>query len=168
MQSQFLCILAILFLLPFSALSLLSIKTFERSRTSRTISMPRHASFLRMKSSGGVPVEDLDAFNRLVLNPVTNVDSIKLVFYTAPWCGPCRMSTPAVESVVKKYALTNAVECFEVITDDAPEIPEEAGITSIPTIQLYKEGKVVDMCVGSVAESVLQNVVESVLKREKG
>ena len=65
---------------------------------------------LQMKSSGGVLITDMEAFDRLVLNPVTNVDSIKLVFYTAPWCGPCRMSTPAVESVVEQYALTNAVE----------------------------------------------------------
>ncbi|GMH54240.1 hypothetical protein TrRE_jg3621 [Triparma retinervis] len=120
-----------------------------------------------MKSSGGVLITDMEAFDRLVLNPVTNVDSIKLVFYTAPWCGPCRMSTPAVESVVEQYALTNAVECFEVVTDDVPEIPEVAGIESIPTIQLYKKGRVVDVCVGSVAESVLKNVVESTLKREK-
>jgi thioredoxin 1 len=52
----------------------------------------------------------------------------------------------------------------EVCTDDLPEIAEEAGVTSIPTIQLYHEGKLLDTIVGCVAKNVLGNAVNKVLE----
>jgi len=77
-------------------------------------SSPSPPSSLHMKSSGGIMVEDVKSFDRLVLNPISNVESVKLVFYTAPWCGPCRLTRPSVAAVVEEYKLTNDVECFEV------------------------------------------------------
>lgn len=61
-----------------------------------------------------------------------------LVFWTAPWCGPCRLSIPVVKEIIKLYA--NKIEALEVCTDDLPEVAADAGVVSIPTIHLYFRG----------------------------
>ena len=51
----------------------------------------------------------------------------------------------------------------EVCTDDLPEIAEEAGVVSIPTIKIYYGGELMDTIVGCVAKNVLGNAVEKIL-----
>jgi len=85
-----------------------------------------------------------------------------LVFFSAPWCGPCRLSNPVVKEIIKQFV--PRIDVVEVCTDDLPEIAEEAGVTSIPTIQIYHEGKLLDTIVGCVAENVLGNAVKKVLE----
>ena len=57
-----------------------------------------------------------------------------LVLFTAPWCGPCRLTNPVVKEVMKQYQ--NKLTVVEVSTDDLPEVASVAGVLSIPTIQL--------------------------------
>jgi thioredoxin 1 len=85
-----------------------------------------------------------------------------LVFFSAPWCGPCRLSNPVVKEIIKQFV--PRIDVVEVCTDDLPEIAEEAGVTSIPTIQIYHEGKLLDTIVGCVAKNVLGNAVNKVLE----
>jgi thiol-disulfide isomerase/thioredoxin len=61
-----------------------------------------------------------------------------LVFWTAPWCGPCRLSIPVVKDVVHRWAGT--MEAVEICTDDWPQVAADAGVLSIPTIHLYYQG----------------------------
>ena len=83
-----------------------------------------------------------------------------LVFFSAPWCGPCRLSNPVVKEIIKTFPLLNVVE---VCTDDLPEVAEESGVVSIPTIQLYHEGRLLDTIVGCVAKNVLASAVKKVI-----
>ncbi|GAX15747.1 thioredoxin 1 [Fistulifera solaris] len=85
-----------------------------------------------------------------------------LIFWTAPWCGPCRLSAPVVKEVMKQFS--GDIEVAEVCTDDLPEVASDAGIVSIPTIQLWYEGKLRDTIIGCVAKSVLATAVEKVLE----
>lgn len=85
-----------------------------------------------------------------------------LVFFSAPWCGPCRLSNPVVKEIIKQFV--PRIDVVEVCTDDLPEIAEEAGVTSIPTIQIYHEGKLLDTIVGCVAKNVLGNAVNKILE----
>lgn len=85
-----------------------------------------------------------------------------LVFFSAPWCGPCRLSNPVVKEIIQQFV--PRIDVVEVCTDDLPEIAEEAGVTSIPTIQIYHEGKLLDTIVGCVAKNVLGNAVNKVLE----
>lgn len=85
-----------------------------------------------------------------------------MVFYTAPWCGPCRLSIPVVKEIAKDFA--DDLDIVEVCTDDLPSVASDAGVVSIPTIQMYYKGEVLDTIVGCVAKSVLSTAVEKVLE----
>jgi thioredoxin-like negative regulator of GroEL len=56
------------------------------------------------------------------------------------------------------------IDVAEVCTDDLPEVAADAGVVSIPTIQLWYEGKLRDTIIGCVAKSVLATAVEKVLE----
>ena len=85
-----------------------------------------------------------------------------MVFFTAPWCGPCRLSIPVVKDVMKQFS--GQIDVVEVCTDDLPEVAADAGVVSIPTIQMYCKSELMDTIVGCVAKSVLASSVEKVLE----
>ena len=85
-----------------------------------------------------------------------------MVYFTAPWCGPCRLSIPVVKEVSREYAAQ--LKIVEVCTDDLPSVAADAGVVSIPTIQIYYQGKVLETIVGCVAKSVLSTAMEKVLE----
>jgi len=84
-----------------------------------------------------------------------------LLFFTAPWCGPCRLSNPVVKEIMKQF--TGKIDVLEVCTDDLPDVAANANVVSIPTIQIYHEGKCLDTIVGCVAKNVLANAVQKIL-----
>jgi thioredoxin 1 len=62
---------------------------------------------------------------------------------------------------MKQYA--GAIDVVEICTDDLAEVAADAGVVSIPTIQFYHGGKLLDTIVGCVAKSVLANAVDKIL-----
>lgn len=70
-----------------------------------------------------------------------------LVDFWAGWCMPCKMIAPILEDLAESYAGKLKVAKLEV--DDAPGIAEEYKIISIPTLLIFKEGKVVNKYVGA-------------------
>jgi len=109
--------------------------------------------------TGGSVLTTAEEFETTVLQ---SKDPI-MVFFTAPWCGPCRLSIPVVKEVMlTEYA--DAMRVVEVCTDDLPSVAADAGVVSIPTIQMYHNGVVLDTIVGCVAKSVLRTAVEKVLE----
>jgi len=64
----------------------------------------------------------------------------------APWCGPCRMLSPIVDQLAEEMAETIKVSKLNV--DDNPQTAAKFGIMSIPTLLMFKDGKVVDKMVG--------------------
>mmetsp|Transcript_31658 Transcript_31658/g.57294 ORF Transcript_31658/g.57294 Transcript_31658/m.57294 type:complete len:216 (-) Transcript_31658:137-784(-) len=85
-----------------------------------------------------------------------------LVLFSAPWCGPCRLTSPVVKEVMKQYQ--SKIEVVEISTDDLPEVASKAGVLSIPTILIYHRGEVMDTIVGCVAKNVLARAVAKVLE----
>ncbi|KAL3942742.1 MAG: hypothetical protein SGBAC_003117 [Bacillariaceae sp.] len=110
--------------------------------------------------SGGKIMKDAEMYRKTVLEDTSMRPT--LVFFTAPWCGPCRLTTPCVKEVKQQFS--NDIEVVEVCTDDFSEIAEGAGVVSIPTIQFYHQGKKMDTIVGCVAKSVLANSVSKILE----
>lgn len=76
--------------------------------------------------------------------------------------GPCRLSSPVVKEVMKQFS--GEIDVAEVCTDDLPEVAAEAGVVSIPTIQLWYGGKLRDTIIGCVAKSVLATAIEKVME----
>ena len=69
-----------------------------------------------------------------------------LVDFWAPWCGPCQMLGPIIEEVSEE--LKDKVKVVKVNVDEAPEISTKYNISGIPTVILFKEGKIVETIVG--------------------
>ena len=90
---------------------------------------------------------------------VLNSDLPVLVDFWAEWCMPCRMVAPAVETIAKKYK--RKLKVCKVNVDEAPKTASEYGIMSIPTLAIFKNGKIADNIVGVIPESELASKVDS-------
>jgi thioredoxin 1 len=71
-----------------------------------------------------------------------------LIDFWAPWCGPCRMVAPIVEELAKDFEKRAKVMQLDV--DNNPATAAKYGIFSIPTILIFKEGKVATQIVGAM------------------
>ncbi|MBM4351386.1 MAG: thioredoxin [Deltaproteobacteria bacterium] len=84
-----------------------------------------------------------------------------LVDFWATWCGPCRAISPIVEELAKEFS--GRVKITKLNVDENPAIPGQYGVRGIPTLILFKEGKVLDQIVGSVPKVRLKALIEKAL-----
>ncbi len=84
-----------------------------------------------------------------------------LVDFWAPWCGPCRMLMPTVEQLANEYA--GKVKVGKVNTDDNQGTAASYGITSIPTVMLFKNGQLVDKVVGAPPKQHFINMLDKAI-----
>jgi thioredoxin 1 len=69
-----------------------------------------------------------------------------VVDFYAPWCGPCKMLAPLLEQLAGELA--GKLKFAKLNVDDAPELSADHEITGVPTLMLFRDGKVVDRVVG--------------------
>jgi thioredoxin 2 len=81
-----------------------------------------------------------------------------LVDFWAPWCGPCRMVSPAVESVGREHA--GRLKVVKLNVDEAPQISERFEIRGIPLLVLLRDGAEVDRIVGATPPAGLRRWLE--------
>ena len=92
---------------------------------------------------------------------VLNSDTPVLVDFWAEWCGPCKMIGPSLEEISEELAGRLIIAKLNI--DDHPEMPGKLGVRGIPTMMLFKNGKMVADKVGSAPKSALKGWIESVL-----
>jgi thioredoxin len=109
-----------------------------------------------MAGSGVLEVSDA-TFDQEVLRSEQPV----LVDFWAVWCGPCKAIAPIVDSLATSYA--GKLKVAKVNVDENGATPSRYGIRGIPTLLLFKGGKVADQIVGYVPQNVIEEKVQRLL-----
>ena len=84
-----------------------------------------------------------------------------LIDFWAVWCGPCRAIAPVVEQLAGEYA--GKVKVVKVNIDENPKTPTQYDVRSIPTLLMFKDGKVVGQIVGAVPKPKIEELVKKAL-----
>ncbi len=84
-----------------------------------------------------------------------------LVDYWAEWCGPCKMIAPILDEVARDYG--DKVRVVKVNVDENQSVPAKYGIRGIPTLMLFKDGKVAATKVGALSRTQLQAFLDEAL-----
>ena len=92
---------------------------------------------------------------------VLNSDLPVLVEFWATWCGPCRSISPIVEELAKEFS--GRVKVTKLNVDESHTTPSQYGVRGIPTLILFKGGKILDQIVGSVPRTRLKALIEKAL-----
>ena len=109
-----------------------------------------------MASNDVVTLQD-GTFEQEVLKSETPV----LVDFWAVWCGPCKAIAPTVDEIAREYK--GKLKVGKVDVDHAQQTAQRFGIRSIPTLLIFKGGRVVDTIVGAVPKSKLVDAVSKVV-----
>lgn len=103
----------------------------------------------------GVPEINDATFDAEVLKSEQPV----LVDFWAPWCGPCRQIAPVVEQLAGENS--GSVKVVKLNVDDAPHSAQSYGVSSIPTLMVFKGGEVVERFVGVQPKTRLQQAIDA-------
>lgn len=109
-----------------------------------------------MSSDKVIHVTDND-FDAVVLKSSTPV----LVDFWAAWCGPCRAIAPVIDALAADY--DGKAKICKMNVDENPSTPGKFGIRAIPTMIIFKDGKVMDQITGAVGKAAIDAALNRVI-----
>lgn len=109
-----------------------------------------------MSSDKVIHVTDND-FDAVVLKSSMPV----LVDFWAAWCGPCRAIAPVIDTLADEY--DGKAKICKMNVDENPSTPGKFGIRAIPTMIIFKDGKVMDQITGAVGKAAIDTALNRVI-----
>ncbi len=104
------------------------------------------------------PIDITDnSFNEEVISAAGPV----LVDCWAPWCGPCRMVAPVLDQIAEEYA--GRIKIAKLNVDENPVTASKFSVQSIPTMLLFKNGKLANTIVGAQPKNAIEQHINSML-----
>lgn len=98
-------------------------------------------------------------FNLESFSKELNSGKLMMVDFWASWCGPCRMLSPVIEDLDKKYEGKAVIG--KVNVDEEQELAIRYGVMSIPTVIFFKDGKEIDRKVGVMPDKAFAAVLDA-------
>lgn len=92
-------------------------------------------------------------------NTLSQKEKYIILYFTASWCGPCRMFKNILESFSNKYK--NEVEIIKIDVDERRELAIDNHISSVPTLIFYKNGKIITRKTGVLSLNALEDIVSN-------
>ena len=90
---------------------------------------------------------------------VVQADKLVIADFWAEWCGPCKMIAPLLDEIAREFP--DKVKIVKVDVEAEPQLAQQFGIYNIPTLLFFKDGKVREQVVGTVAKKVLVEKINS-------
>ncbi len=90
-------------------------------------------------------------------NEVLSKKGLALVDLFADWCMPCQMIAPVIEEISNEKT---EVEFFKINVDETPEVAIKYGVSSIPTLLIFKDGELVNKAVGLYPKEKIVDLLE--------
>lgn len=128
-------------------------KELERIRQAKLQEMTRSATFKRRETTLNKPIEVTDVTFQEIIEkyPLVVVDC------WAPWCGPCQMVAPIIEKMALDHA--GRILFGKLNVDENPQIAMQYQIMSIPTLLVFKNGKLTDRIIGAMPRQTLETKI---------
>ena len=111
-----------------------------------------------MGSSPVIHLDDVKSFDELIIK----ADKPVVVDFWAIWCPPCRIMEPIFEDVARE--LSGQAIFAKVNVDEGRSTATNFGIMSIPTLLLFKEGKIANQIVGVVSKGEIKSMIDEHLQ----
>jgi thioredoxin 1 len=111
-----------------------------------------HFKILKMETTSTKPTGNKSAFGDLI-----NGDIPVLIDMFATWCGPCKMIEPAVKQVAQK--MTGKIKVIKIDIDKNPHVARAYHVQGVPTLILFKKGKIIWRTSGVMPASQIEKAV---------